>query len=123
MVKLHLVKKTEEIEMAFIQIPHDMTELRIMMEQLKEMGKEVDQDQLIDQAVVDNAQQLLDEALDGHYFTCKLEEGSLVVYDVINLPTGSIEPMGKDFKEDFITDADNLWIHLSSNINRIVGGR
>ncbi|ABJ67407.1 hypothetical protein AAHB41_02320 [Pediococcus pentosaceus] len=109
--------------MAFIQIPHDMTELRIMMEQLKEMGKEANEDQLIEQAVVDNAQQLLDEALDGHYFTCKLEDGKLVVYDVINLPTGSIEPLGKNFKEDFITDADNLWIHLSSNLNRIAGGR
>ena len=34
MVKLHLVNKMEDIKMAFIQIPHDMTEVRIMMEQL-----------------------------------------------------------------------------------------
>lgn len=113
----------EDIKMALIQIPHDMTELRVMMEQLKTMGKEVDEEKLIDQAVVDNAQQLLDEALEGHYFSCKLVDGDLIVYDVINLPAGTVKPLGNSFKEDFITDAEGLWHHLSSELNRIAGGR
>lgn len=109
--------------MALIQIPHDMMELRVMMEQLKTMRKEVDEEALIEQAVVDNAQQLLDEALEGHYFSCKLVEGDLVVYDVINLPTGTIKPLSNSFKEDFITDSEGLWHYLSSELNRIAGGR
>jgi hypothetical protein len=109
--------------MAMIQIPHDMTEFRVMVEQLKKMNKPVNEDELLDQAVVDNAQQLLDEILDGHYYTCKLVEGEIVVYDVINLPTGNIKPISDSFKEDFISDPDGLWIYLGSELGRIAGGR
>lgn len=112
-----------EMSMAIIQVPHDLTEVRVKKEQLKEQGQAVTEEQLIQQAIQDNAQHLLDDILDGHYFTCKLENDELVVYDVINAPTGKVASRGTSFAEDFTQDADGLWDYLDKQLSKIAGGR
>ena len=109
--------------MAIIQIPHDMTEFQVMVQQLKNEGKTVDEDALLQQAIVDNAQNLLDVILDGHYYTVKPEKDKLVVLDVINQPAGEITPIGKSFKEDFEKDADGFLDYLDDRLHKIAGGR
>lgn len=106
-----------------IQVPGDMTEMRVMIEQLKDLGKETNENELIDQAVEDNAQAMLDEALEGHYYSAKLKDNLITIYDVLNEPVGTIKPMGTGFNQDFRENSDGLWLYMATELKRILGGR
>ncbi|GEP19204.1 hypothetical protein [Pediococcus argentinicus] len=103
-----------------IQIPKDMVELRIRLEQLKELGDNSSEEDVIKDAVSDNAQGFLDEALEGHYYSCKLDGDTITVYGMIDEPVGTIKSTSGSFVDDFKNDAASLLLKLDTEVNKIV---
>lgn len=106
-----------------IQIPQDMTEVKVKLAQLEELGHESTEAQVIFEAISDNAQAILDEKLEGHYYSCALDKDTLTVYDVIQKPIGKIKAQSHSFEEDFRQNAPQLLMYLDQQIQKIVNQR
>lgn len=106
-----------------IQIPQDMTEVKVKIAQLEELGHKSDEKQVIFDAIQDNAQALLDEQLEGHYYSCKLDGDTITVFDVIQKPLGTIRSQGATFEADFRKNAQNMLIDIDNKMQKIIDQR
>lgn len=107
----------------FIQIPADMDEVQLRQLQLKKLGDEVSEDDVIKQGVLDTFQTFLDQIEDGHYDTAKWQGDQLIVIDILGQQTATVAPQGTSFISDFRQDAQATQAYLEQQADRAAGGR
>ena len=104
-------------------IPENMEEVAVRVAKHQVHGEKVTPEEVIEQAVPDILQALLDEALEGCYDEVKRDGDKLIVTDVMGEQVGAVTPKGKSFVDDFKTDSDSLINYLEAQVAHIVGGR
>ncbi|AMV63384.1 Hypothetical protein ADU72_0765 [Pediococcus damnosus] len=106
-----------------IQIPQDMTEVKVKIAQLEELGHKSNEKQVVFDAIQDNAQAILDEQLEGHYDSCTLDNDKITIYETPEKPIGSVKSQGASFEEDFRKNANNMFIYLQQEISKVINQR
>lgn len=104
-------------------IPENMEEVAVQVAKHQVHGEKVTPEEVIEQAVPDILQALLDEALEGRYDEVKRDGDKLIVTDVMGEQVGVVTPKEKNFVDDFKTDSDSLINYLEAQVAHIVGGR
>lgn len=107
----------------FIQIPSDMDEVELRQLQLKKLGDDRTEDEIIKQGVLDTFQAFLDDIEDGHYDTATWQGESLIVTDIMGDQTATVQPTGKSFIADFRQDADATQEYLQRQAIAAAGSR
>ncbi|MFY1066643.1 hypothetical protein [Enterococcus sp. AD013-P3] len=103
-------------------VPANMTEIAEKIAYLEEKGKEVSEEEVIRQAVLDNGQQMLDGALEGPYWKLAWQDGDskLAVFDIMNKEVGAIASPSGSFIDDFKQNTPNFVRFLADHIQTIV---
>lgn len=105
-----------------IEIPVNLEEAAMKVAQQQVRGHEVSLDEVIQQAVVDNVQAMLDHELDGHYDDAELTDKGLQITDFMGDLVGTIT-YAPDLVTAFKNDADQLQDYLAQQVAKLVGGR
>lgn len=85
-------------------------------------GFKITEDEVIDQSIKEGLQAIVDELLDGEYFTVQLVNPK--TFDILGIKgdlEGKILAKGSSFVQDFKDNADRLWDSLWSQADKIVG--
>ncbi|WP_267202025.1 hypothetical protein [Limosilactobacillus kribbianus] len=108
-----------------IQIPQNMTEVEVQLIDRKKAGEQVTKEEIIQNAVKDILQALMDEALEGHYDDVKWDDQqhNLLVFDIMGKQVGMAQPQKGTFIEDFTANPDGLMDYFTTVVTKIVGGR
>ena len=104
-------------------IPENMEEVAVQVAKHQVHGEKVTPEEVIEQAVPDILQALLDEALEGRYDEVKRDGDKLIVTDAMGEQVGVVTPNGKSFVDDFKADSDVLIDYLDPLVAKILGGR
>lgn len=108
-----------------IQIPQNMTEVEVQLIDRQRAGEQVTKEEIIQNAVKDTLQALMDEALEGHYDDVKWDDQrqNLLVFDIMGKQVGMAQPQKENFIEDFTANPDGLIDYFTTVVTKIVGGR
>ena len=106
-----------------VEIPENMEDVAMKIARAGVHGKHLDEDQVINQAVLDIMQAFMDEALEGHYDDVAWKGDNLLVTDIMGKEVGIVKPTNETFVADFKQNADELVERLEDEAGRIVGGR
>lgn len=101
-------------------IPTTLAEIQQVIDWNQKNDKEMSVDEIILEAVKENAQRIVDEALEGPYWTIQWQEKKLLVLDVLKQPIGHISPYNESFLTDFKTTPIPMWHDLATKLNQIV---
>lgn len=103
-------------------VPTNMIEVTEKLADDKNRGIATTEEKIILQAVLDNAQDILNGALEGPYWKVnwQKEDESLVIYDIMNKEVGTVTPAGNSFSEDFTNNATHVIRSLDDQIQKIV---
>ena len=103
-------------------VPENMYEVEQKLNYFKEKGDKITEEEVIQQAVLDNSQQILDGDLEGPYWKVKWqpEDKTLAIFDIMNKQVGTVESLSGSFIDDFRTSAPNVIRHLAEAIQKIV---
>lgn len=103
-------------------VPENMFEIEQKLNYFKEKEQGITEEEVIRQAVLDNAQQILDGDLEGPYWKVKWqpEDKTLAIFDIMNKEVGTVESLSGSFIEDFRSSAPNVIRHLAEKIQKIV---
>lgn len=107
----------------FIQIPSDMDEVELRQFQLKKLGDDRTEDEIIHQGVLDTFQAFLDQIEDGHYDTATWQGETLVVTDILGEQTATVAPQGASFIADFRANAEQTQSYLEAQAIKASGAR
>lgn len=101
-------------------VPENMFEVEQKLNYLLEKGKDATEEEVIGQAVFDNAQQILDGDLEGPYWKVKWqpEDQTLAIFDIMNKEVGTVDSLSGSFIEDFRSSAPNVIRHLAEKSKR-----
>lgn len=104
-------------------VPTNILEVAQVMAWRKQQGETADEDQIIIEAIKENAQNLIDEALEGPYWTIKWENEDhlLAVFDVMGEKIGELSPAGSSFSAEFRKNGHELLLHLGKQLRPIIG--
>ncbi|MCU7357907.1 MULTISPECIES: hypothetical protein [Enterococcus] len=104
-----------------ILVPTNMTEVAEKLNEDKNRGIETTQRAIILQAVLDNAQDILNGALEGPYWKVKWgkEDESLIIYDIMNQEVGTVTA-ADSFIENFRNNSASVIRSLDDQIQKIV---
>ncbi|EOT43884.1 hypothetical protein ACWOE3_07725 [Enterococcus dispar] len=104
-----------------ILVPTNMTEVAEKLNEDKNRGIETTQRAIILQAVLDNAQDILNGALEGPYWKVKWgkEDESLIIYDIMNQEVGTVTA-ADSFIENFRNNPASVIRSLDDQIQKIV---
>lgn len=107
-----------------VDVPENMEEVAMKIARYQVHGETITETEVINQAVKDILQAYLDEALEGHYDdVTMLDDGTLVVTDVMGDETGKLQPQGDDWVADFKADADALDERFANAAQQMAGHR
>ncbi|WP_295728815.1 hypothetical protein [uncultured Limosilactobacillus sp.] len=107
-----------------LDVPENMEEVAMKIAQASVHGQKLTKEAVIMTAVRDILQAYLDEALEGHYDDVKmLDNGTLVVTDVMGSEAGRIKPLNGSWVNDFEQNADALDERFADEAQKIVGHR
>lgn len=103
-------------------VPENMFEVQQKLNYFLEKGIEINEEEVIRQAVLDNSQQILDGDLEGPYWKVKWqpEDRTLAVFDIMNKEVGKVNSLSGSFIEDFRQSAPNVIRQLAEEIQKIV---
>lgn len=105
-----------------IEIPTNMEEVAMKVAQQQVRGNDITAEQVIQAAIQDTMQALLDNALDGHYDEVKWQDQALVVIDFMGDQVGQVTS-ATSLVDEFKANADQLADRLAQATEKIVGGR
>lgn len=105
-----------------IEIPTNMEEVAMKVAQQQVRGNNITVDQVIQTAIQETLQALLDNALDGHYDEVKWQGQALVVIDFMGEQVGQVTSE-TSLVDEFKANADQLTDRLAQATEQIVGGR
>lgn len=106
-----------------VEIPENMEDVAMKIARAGVHGQQLDEKQVITQAVLDIMQGFMDEALEGHYDDVAWNGKNLRVTDIMGKEVGVVKPVGDSFVADFKQNADDLVERLEDEAGHIVGGR
>lgn len=106
-----------------VEIPQNMEEVAMKMAREQVNGHQLSEEEIINQAVLDNMQALMDEALEGHYDDVSMQDGNLVVTDFMGKKLATVKPQGPNWIADFKQNSDEMIDRLQDKVVKIVGGR
>lgn len=103
-------------------VPTNMQEVADKLAYELSKGKDSTEESVIRRAVLDNAQQMLDGALEGPYWKALWQEEDrvIVIQDIMNKPVGTVLPAQTDFISDFRESAPSLLQKMADQIQKIV---
>lgn len=103
-------------------VPTNMQEVADKLAYELSKGKDSTEESVIRRAVLDNAQQMLDGALEGPYWKAlwQEEDHSIEIQDIMNKPVGTVLPVQTDFISDFREAAPSLLQKMANQIQKIV---
>ena len=111
------------MELVSEYIPENMEEVAVQVAKRQVHGEKVTPEEVIEQAVPDILQALLDDALEGHYDDVKRDGDQLIITDAMGEQVGVLTPKGASFVDDFKKDSDVLIEYLENQVAKLVGGR
>lgn len=116
-----IIEKKEECEMSVL-VPTNMNEVAEKLNEDKNRGIETTEEIVIKQAVLDNAQDILNGALEGPYWKVKWrkEDESLVIYDIMNQEVGTVSATENSFSKNFKDNPATVIRSLDDQIQKIV---
>lgn len=116
-----IIEKKEECEMSVL-VPTNMNEVAEKLTEDKNRGIETTEEIVIKQAVLDNAQDILNGALEGPYWKVKWrkEDESLVIYDIMNQEVGTVSAAENSFSKNFKDNPAAVIRSLDDQIQKIV---
>ena len=116
-----IIEKKEECEMSVL-VPTNMNEVAEKLNEDKNRGIETTEEIVIKQAVLDNAQDILNGALEGPYWKVKWrkEDESLVIYDIMNQEVGTVSATQNSFSKNFKDNPATVIRSLDDQIQKIV---
>lgn len=106
-----------------VDIPQNMEEVAMKVAREAVHGHQLQEDDVINQAVLDIMQSLMDEALEGHYADVTMQDGQLVVTDFMGKQLATVRPQGPNWVSDFKKNSDEMIDRLQDEVVKIVGGR
>lgn len=106
-----------------VEIPQNMEDVAMKMAREQVRGHQVSEEEIINQAVLDIMQTLMDEALEGHYDDVAMRDGALVVTDFMGKELATVKAQGNDWVADFKENSDEMIDRLQEEVAKIVGGR
>lgn len=103
-------------------VPENMFEVDQKLNYFLEKGETITEEEVIRQAVLDNAQQILGGDLEGPYWKVKWqpEDQTLAFFDIMNKEVGTVDSLSGSFSADFRKSAPNVIRHLAETIQKIV---
>lgn len=103
-------------------VPENMFEVDQKLNYFLEKGETITEEEVIRQAILDNAQQILDGDLEGPYWKVKWqpEDQTLAFFDIMNKEVGTVDSLSDSFSADFRKSAPNVIRHLAEKIQKIV---
>ncbi|MGX7352059.1 hypothetical protein [Enterococcus canis] len=103
-------------------VPTNMQEATEKFNWFTQQGQATSLNEVIQQAILDNTQDMLNGALEGAYWKAKWLEPDrqIQVLDVIGQPIGEITPTTTTFSADFQTNAAKLLQKLHDDVQKIV---
>lgn len=106
-----------------VDIPQNMEEVAMKVAREAVHGHQLQENDVINQAVLDIMQSLMDEALEGHYDDVAMHDGQLIVTDFMGEQLAAVKPQGSDWVSDFKQNSDDMIERLQDEVIKIVGGR
>ncbi|MGM0140160.1 hypothetical protein IGI65_002639 [Enterococcus sp. DIV0755b] len=105
-----------------VLVPTNMNEVAEKLTEDKNRGIETTEEIVIKQAVLDNAQDILNGALEGPYWKVKWrkEDESLVIYDIMNQEVGTVSAAENSFSKNFKDNPAAVIRSLDDQIQKIV---
>ncbi|WP_159722583.1 hypothetical protein [Enterococcus sp. CSURQ0835] len=106
----------------FSLIPTNMAEVAQKLTWSRENGIDATEESVILNAVLENTQQMLNEALEGAYWSAQWDEEqqNLIVLDVLGKPLATITPWKTDFVTDFKQNTTELLRVIDTKVQQIV---
>lgn len=106
----------------FSLIPTDMEEVAAKLKWALEQGQSASETSVIQEAILDQSQDILNGALEGPYWKVKWQDldHRLVITDIMNEVVGTVTPINDSFVADFKKDSHKLLRDLTDKINEIV---
>lgn len=103
-------------------IPVNLQEATIKLFWEQSQGKQISQDQIILQAVLENVRLMLADELEGPYWEANWAKEDLLIkiLDINHHIVGQIKPLTTSFTADFKQNAPNLIDELDRQIKNIV---
>lgn len=104
------------------KIPENYQDIKDRIELMHSRGFDVSEDQLIEQTAKDGLQAIVNDLLDGEYFTVeKINEKQFDILGISGKIEGSIIAKGESFVADFKKDSQSFWNSLWSQSEKIIG--
>lgn len=106
----------------FSLVPTNMAEVEQKLTWSQESGIPATKESIILAAIVENTQQMLNEALEGAYWSAKWDEPqvNLEILDVLGKKIAEINPWKTDFVTDFQQNSTELLRVIDTEIQHIV---
>ncbi|MFT8878649.1 MAG: hypothetical protein ABF913_03690 [Oenococcus sp.] len=104
------------------KVPATIEAVRDRVTLMNARGFKITEDEVIDQSIKEGLQAIVDELLDGDYFTIQLINPR--TFDILGLKgnlEGQIFAKGSSFTQDFKNNADQVWDSLWDQADKIVG--
>lgn len=108
--------------MNYTSVPINMLEVAEKMEWNQQHGVFTTEDAVIEEAILENAQDMLNGDLEGAYWKASwtVADQQLTILDVLGKEVASLSPLHASFTKDFRNNAPEVMRYLSEEIQRIV---
>ena len=107
------------------KIPEDMTQVAERVALMTERGFPVAEEDVIKEALRAGFQSIVDERLDGNYYTVRWDEefNALQMYDLDNAFVGEVKPDDgrPSYVDQFKQDAMGVWFTLDRAVGKVIG--
>ncbi|MFT8325027.1 hypothetical protein [Oenococcus sicerae] len=104
------------------KIPETMQAVQDRVLLMKHRGFAVTEEQVIGQSVKDGLQAIVNDLLDGEYFTVQLiDQKNFAIIGIAGKQEGHITAKGDSFLSDFKKNPDLLWDYLWDQAEKVIG--
>ncbi|MDI4584798.1 hypothetical protein FCS82_06990 [Oenococcus sp. UCMA 14587] len=104
------------------KIPETIEDVKEHVVLMKSRGFLISEEQVISQAIKDGLQAIVNDLMDGEYFTVQLiNSKTFVILGISGEAEGKITAQGNSFNSDFKKNSDRLWDYFWDQAEKIVG--
>ncbi|MDV7687464.1 hypothetical protein [Oenococcus oeni] len=104
------------------KIPETIQDIKERAALMKSRGFSIGEEQIMSQAIKDGLQAIVNDLMDGEYFTVQLiNPKTFMILGVNGRTEGKIIARGESFNSDFKESSDRLWNYFWDQAEKIVG--
>lgn len=104
------------------KIPETIEDVKERVVLMKSRGFLISEEQVISQTIKDGLQAIVNDLMDGEYFTVQLiNSKTFVILGISGEAEGRITAQGNSFNNDFKKNSDRLWDYFWDQAEKIVG--